>query len=78
MAEVKDDIDYKLLEEEDIELPIQVKGKLTSTIKTKKGYKENDIMKLIYQIDKIKAKIDGKEVIKIINVQDKIINIITN
>ena len=35
-------------------------------------------MKLIYQIDKIKAKIEGKEVIKIINVQDKIINIITN
>ena len=35
-------------------------------------------MKLIYQIDKIKAKIDGKEVIKVINVQDKIINIITN
>ena len=72
------DINYKLLEEEAIELPIQVKGKLTSTIKTKKGYQENDIMKLIYQIDKIKAKIEGKEVIKIINVQDKIINIITN
>jgi leucyl-tRNA synthetase len=72
------DINYKLLEEEAIELPIQIKGKLTSTIKTKKGYQENDIMKLIYQIDKIKAKIDGKEVIKIINVQDKIINIITN
>ena len=72
------DINYKLLEDEGIELPIQIKGKLTSTIKTKKGYQENDIMKLIYQIDKIKAKIEGKEVIKIINVQDKIINIITN
>ena len=72
------EINYKLLEEEVIELPIQIKGKLTSTIKTKKGYQENDIMKLIYQIDKIKAKIDGKKVIKIINVQDKIINIITN
>ena len=66
------------MEEEAIELPIQIKGKLASTIKTKKGYQENDIMKLIYQIDKIKAKIEGKEVIKIINVQDKIINIITN
>ena len=72
------DINYKLLEKETIELPIQIKGKLTSTIKTKKGYQENDIMKLVYQIDKIKAKIEGKEVIKIINVQDKIINIITN
>jgi leucyl-tRNA synthetase len=72
------DVNYKLLEEEEIELPIQIKGKLVSTLKTKKGYQESDIMKLIYQIDKIKAKIDGKKVIKVINVQDKIINIITN
>ena len=72
------DVNHKLLEEEEIELPIQIKGKLTSTLKTKKGYQENDILKLIYQIDKIKAKIDGKKVIKVINVQDKIINIITN
>ena len=71
-------VNHKLLEEEEIELPIQIKGKLTSTLKTKKGYQENDILKLIYQIDKIKAKIDGKKVIKVINVQDKIINIITN
>ena len=30
-------------------------------------------MKLIYQIDKIKAKIEGKEVIKIINVKIKLL-----
>ena len=72
------DVNHKLLEEEEIELPIQIKGKLASTLKTKKGYQEDDIMKLIYQIDKIKAKINGKKVIKVINVQDKIINIITN
>jgi hypothetical protein len=51
---------------------------LASTLKTKKGYQEDDIMKLIYQIDKIKVKIGDKKVIKVINVQDKIINIITN
>ena len=62
----------------DVELPIQIKGKLASTLKTKKGYQEADIMKLIYQIDKIKVKIGDKKVIKVINVQDKIINIITN
>ena len=72
------DVNYNLLEEEEIELPIQIKGKLTSTLKTKKGYHEDDIMKLIYQIDKIKVKIEGKKVIKVINVQDKIINIITD
>ena len=71
-------INHKLLEEEEFELPIQIKGKLISVLKTKKGYQESDIKKLIYQIDKIKAKIEGKKVIRIINVQDKIINIITN
>ena len=43
-----------------LELPIQIKGKLISTIKTKKGYKEDDLLKEIYKIEKIKNKIDKK------------------
>ena len=39
---------------------------------------EKDILKLIYQLDKVKNKIQDKKVIKVINVQDKIINIITH
>ena len=40
---------------------------------------EEDILKSIYEIDKIKNKIlDRKVILKVINVQDKIINIITN
>ena len=42
-----------------------------------KGYKEKDILNSIYQLDKIKNKIANKEVVRVINVQDKIINIIT-
>ena len=42
-----------------------------------KGYKEKDILNSIYQLDKIKNKIANKEVLRVINVQDKIINIIT-
>ena len=37
-----------------------------------------DILKSIYQIEKVKSKILDRKVIKVINVQDKIINIITN
>ena len=72
------DIDAKIIEEEDIILPIQIKGKLISTIKTKKGYNYQKLMNSIYEIEKIKLKISNKEIIKVINVQDKIINIITN
>ena len=65
-----------LLKQDKIVLPIQVQGKLVTTIDTKKGYLEEDILKSIYQLDKIKNKIKNKKILKVINVQDKIINII--
>jgi len=71
-------INNELLEESNINLPIQIHGKLITTIETKKGYEEKDILKSIYQIEKVKSKILDRKVIRIINVQDKIINIITN
>ena len=55
-----------------------MQGKLVTTFKTKKGYNEQEILKSIYELDKIKNKIMSKKVEKVINVQDKIINIIIN
>ena len=72
------EINMELIEEKEINLPIQIKGKLVSTINTKKGYNEKDLLQQIYKIEKINSKINGKKIIRIINVQDKIINIITN
>ena len=71
-------VDSDLLLETNINLPIQVQGKLVTSLDTIKGYKEEEVLKLIYKLDKIKNKIENKKVIKVINVQDKIINIITN
>ena len=71
-------INLELLVVEKIVLPIQIQGKLVTTIDTKKGYSEEDIMSTVYKLDKIKNKINNKTVVKVINVQDKIINIITN
>ena len=70
------EINPNLLIEDDIDLPIQIQGKMITTIKTKKGYNENDILKSIYLLDKIKNKINNRKILKVINVQDKIINII--
>jgi leucyl-tRNA synthetase len=72
------EVDLSLIEEDEINLPIQIKGKLVSTIDTKKGYNEKDLLEKIYNIEKINKKISGKKIIRVINVQDKIINIITN
>ncbi len=72
------EINMDLIEENEINLPIQIKGKLISTINTKKGYNEDTLLEEIYKIEKISNKIAGKKIIRIINVQDKIINIITD
>jgi leucyl-tRNA synthetase len=71
-------IDLKLLEENEIILPIQIQGKLITTIKTEKNYQEDCILKEIFQIEKVKNKINNKKILKVINVKNKIINIITN
>ena len=71
-------INEDLLFESKIKLPIQIQGKLITVVETKKGYSEDEILKNIYKLDKIRNKIGNKEVTKIINVQNKIINIILN
>ena len=71
-------INEDLLFESKIKLPIQIQGKLITVVETKKGYSEDEILKNIYKLDKIRNKIGDKEVTKIINVQNKIINIILN
>ena len=69
-------IDQSLLIEDKIKLPIQINGKLAEIILTKKDYVEEQLLEEIYKIEKIKNKLDNKKINKIINVQNKIINII--
>ena len=71
-------INNQLLEETDLILPIQIKGKLVTTIKTKKDYNKHNLLNEIYRIEKIKKKIADRKILKVINVPNKIINIITN
>ena len=72
------EIDKDLIEDNEINLPIQIRGKLITTINTKKDYNEKDLLDEIYKIEKVSNRIIGKKIIKVINVQNKIINIITN
>ena len=71
-------VNMELLEVKNIKLPIQIQGKLVTTIDTQKGYLESEILNSIYKLDRVKNKIINKKVVKVINVQDKIINIIVN
>ena len=71
-------INKTLLEENEITLPIQINGKMISTIDTIKDYKQDELLNLIYKIEKVKIKIGDQKILKVINVQNKIINIIIN
>jgi len=72
------EINQDLLVNENINLPIQVNGKFITTYRTSIGYNENNILNDINNISKIKNKIKDKKIIKVINVQNKIINFITD
>ena len=69
-------VDSKILVSSDLTLPIQINGKLVGFVETTKGYLENDILLQLQQIDKIKTKMEKGNIRKIINVQDKIVNLI--
>ena len=71
-------INQDLLIIEEIKLPIQINGKLVMIMGTKIDYNENEILNEIKNFDKIKEKIKNKNIIKVINVQNKIINLIIN
>ena len=60
--------------EEEINLPIQVNGKLRATIRVALNLEENKIKELAHE--NVKNYIDGKEIIKEIYVKNKIYNIV--
>ncbi|MDP3792673.1 MAG: hypothetical protein Q8Q89_03000, partial [bacterium] len=65
-----------LIEDEEIELIIQVNGKLRDKILMPKGVSQKEVEKLAMARDKIKEFIGSHKVEKIIFIQDKLINIV--
>ncbi len=71
-------IDKTILDENEIDLPIQINGKFIATYKTEKDYDIDVIYNNLISIPKIRDKIKDKKLVKKINVQNKIINLIFN
>ena len=71
-------IDKSLITDKFINLPIQINGRFITTYQTQLDYKINDIYDNLVTIPKISEKIKDKKLIKKINVQNKIINLIFN
>lgn len=66
----------KLTKNDNIVIAIQVNGKLRDTVKTKKGITEEQIITIANESNKVANHIHDKKIIKIIYVQDKLLNIV--
>jgi leucyl-tRNA synthetase len=70
------DYDPELAQEELLEMPLQVNGKLRGHLRVAFGTAKEDLEKLALANEKVKVFTDGKQIIKIIVVSDKLINIV--
>jgi leucyl-tRNA synthetase len=68
--------DPKLVIDETIELVLQVNGKIRDTIEVDADISEKEAKKLALESEKIKKWTDEKEVIKVIFVKNKLVNIV--
>ncbi len=69
--------DENKIKQDEIELPIQINGKLKTTIRVKPGLSQDEIEKLVLEEDKVVEKLQSDKVKKIVYVPDRIVNLIT-
>ncbi|WP_249028697.1 leucine--tRNA ligase [Tannockella kyphosi] len=68
--------DEAMLVSDSVDMAVQVNGKLRATITVAMGEDKEVIQDLAFQQDNVKAHVDGKEIVKVIVVPNKIVNIV--
>jgi leucyl-tRNA synthetase len=68
--------DPKNIIDKEIELVIQINGKVRDKIKTKKDISEEEAQKIALKSEKIKKHINSKEIKKVIYIKGKLVNIV--
>jgi len=70
--------DKELAKEEEVELVVQVNGKLRAKILIPAGLSDDDAKQTALKEQKIKEMLDGKQIKKIVVVKGKLVNIVTS
>ncbi len=70
------DFDAKLAAKEEIELPVQINGKLRALIRVAVETNDDEIRAHALANEKIRQHLDGKQVVKVITVPKKLVNIV--
>jgi leucyl-tRNA synthetase len=68
--------DEELVKESVLEIVIQINGKVRAKLELPAGTSKDETEKLAFQNEKIKAYTDGKTIVKVIVVPDKLVNIV--
>ena len=66
----------ELLNESEITIGVQVNGKLRGTINITKDLSNDEIEKIALENENVKKSIEGKEIVKVIVIQGRIVNIV--
>jgi len=69
-------VDREALEVEEVEIPVQVNGKLRSTIKIRLDSPEDEVKNKAIENPKVQPYISGKQIKKVIYVKNKLINLV--
>lgn len=62
--------------EDEIEIVVQIKGKVRAKLMVAKDLSREELQEIALADEKVKAEIDGKEIVKVIAVPNKLVNIV--
>jgi leucyl-tRNA synthetase len=68
--------DPELARREELEIPIQVNGKLRSKVIAAPGVSEDELRQSALADERVRALIDGREVVKVIVVPERLVNVV--
>jgi leucyl-tRNA synthetase len=68
--------DTSLVAAEMLELPIQVNGKLRDKVSVPPGLSESELEAIVMAQPKVMANLEGKQVVKVIHVGGRLVNIV--
>jgi len=68
--------DESKLVEDEIEIVVQIKGKVRAKLMVAKDLSREELQEVALADEKVKAEIDGKDIVKVISVPNKLVNIV--
>ncbi len=69
-------VDESALELEEIELPVQINGKLKAKVKVPADAGEEEVREIVLSHEKVKSLIEGKEIKRFIYIEGRLVNLV--